>query len=64
MADPKEQWVMAPQTVDNFYTLMPITDRLYYSIIWWMKLTKNAWIGTSIAKKFLLLGDEVPQTPI
>ena len=28
-----------------------------------MKLTKTAWIGTLIAKKLLLLGDEVPQTP-
>ena len=28
-----------------------------------MKLTKNAWIGTLIAKKILLLGDLVPQTP-
>ena len=28
-----------------------------------MKLTKTAWIGTLITKKFLLLGDFVPQTP-
>ena len=28
-----------------------------------MKLTKTARIGTLIAKKLLLLGDEVPQTP-
>ena len=28
-----------------------------------MKLTKTAWISTSIAKMLLLLGDKVPQTP-
>ena len=51
------QEVIHPPTMDKIlFTLsIPITE-----IIWWMKLTKNAWIGTLIAKKLLLLEDFSP----